>query len=906
MIKKFRDFESARKFVHSLGLKSRTNWEEYCKSPHKPNDIPSNPNQVYKKQWKGMGDWLGTGRIANFDKQFRDFESARRFVHSLGLKSVTEWRDFSKSNKKPLDIPAGPGRTYKNKGWKGYGDWLGTGRIATLNMQFRDFESARKFVHSLGLKSATEWNVYAKSPHKPADIPTHPDQSYKKQWKGYGDWLGTGRIATFNMQYRDFESARKFVHSLGLSNNTQWRDFSKSNKKPLDIPAGPDRTYKNKGWIGYGDWLGTGRIATFNMQFRDFESARKFVHSLGLKSQTEWSVYAKSPHKPADIPSNPQNTYKKQWKGMGDWLGTGNVHTKQFRDFESARNFVHSLGLKSETEWRKYIKSGTKPNDIPSHPQNTYKKQWKGMGDWLGTGNVHTKQFRDFESARKFVHSLGLKSQTEWSVYAKSPHKPADIPSNPNQVYKNQWKGMGDWLGTGRIATFNMQYRDFESARKFVQSLGLKSETEWKDFSKSNKKPLDIPAGPGRTYKNKGWKGMGDWLGTGRIANFDKQFRDFESARRFVRSLGLKSQTEWKKYIKSGTKPNDIPSAPQNTYKKQWKGVGDWLGTGRIATINMQYRDFESARKFVHSLGLKSVTEWSVYAKSPHKPADIPSAPNQIYKKHWKGWGDWLGTGNVRTKQFRDFESARKFVHSLGLKSATEWNVYAKSDLKPNDIPYSPDQSYKKQWKGMGDWLGTGRIANFDKQFRDFESARNFVHSLGLKSQTEWYVYAKSPHKPNDIPYAPRNTYKKQWKGWGDWLGTGYVRTTKQFRDFESARKFVHSLGLKSATEWNVYAKSDLKPDDIPSAPVRVYKKHWTGWGDWLGTGNVRTQEIYKNYLPFKEAREQVRALAKKYNLKNWKDYKNAVKKGLIPKNIPANPRYVYSKKRKRNGKAIP
>ena len=112
----------------------------------------------------------------------------------------------------------------------------------------------------------------------------------------------------------------------------------------------------------------------------------------------------------------------------------------------------------------------------------------------------------------------------------------------------------------------------------------------------------------------------------------------------------------------------------------------------------------------------------------------------------------------------------------------------------------------------------------------------------------------------------------------------------KKFRDFESARNFVKSLGLRSKTEWKKYIKSGTKPNDIPSAPNQEYKKQWKGWGDWVGTGRVASQEISKNYLPFKEARDQVRALAKKYNHKNWEDYRNAVKKGLIPKNIPANP----------------
>ena len=39
-------------------------------------------------------------------------------------------------------------------------------------------------------------------------------------------------------------------------------------------------TYKNKGWIGMGDWLGTGTIANQQKEYRSFEDAREFVHSL--------------------------------------------------------------------------------------------------------------------------------------------------------------------------------------------------------------------------------------------------------------------------------------------------------------------------------------------------------------------------------------------------------------------------------------------------------------------------------------------------------------------------------------------------------------------------------------------------------------------------------------------------
>ena len=63
------------------------------------------------------------------------------------------------------------------------------------------------------------------------------------------------------------------------------------------------------------------------------------------------------------------------------------------------------------------------------------------------------------------------------------------------------------------------KWRTFKEARKFVRSLKLKGESEWSKYSKSGKRPDDIPGHPGRNYKE--WKGWGDFLGIGRVANQD-------------------------------------------------------------------------------------------------------------------------------------------------------------------------------------------------------------------------------------------------------------------------------------------------------------------------------------------------------------------------------------------------
>ena len=57
--RKYRSFEEARQFVHSLGLKNRDDWIDFCEGGSKPVDIPNKPNHVYDKEWNSWVDSLG-------------------------------------------------------------------------------------------------------------------------------------------------------------------------------------------------------------------------------------------------------------------------------------------------------------------------------------------------------------------------------------------------------------------------------------------------------------------------------------------------------------------------------------------------------------------------------------------------------------------------------------------------------------------------------------------------------------------------------------------------------------------------------------------------------------------------------------------------------------------------------
>jgi 3-mercaptopyruvate sulfurtransferase SseA len=134
---------------------------------------------------------LSNGIISNKYRKFKTFKKAREFSSKLNLKGKEQWFAYCKAGNLPLDIPTNPQRTYKNKGWESWGDWLGTGRIAHCNRASKSFEEARNFAHSLNLKSGKEWRVYCKSGEKPDNIPAYPNEKYKNEgWTSMGDWLG--------------------------------------------------------------------------------------------------------------------------------------------------------------------------------------------------------------------------------------------------------------------------------------------------------------------------------------------------------------------------------------------------------------------------------------------------------------------------------------------------------------------------------------------------------------------------------------------------------------------------------------------------------------------------------------------------------------------------------------------
>ncbi|MDA9596964.1 DEAD/DEAH box helicase family protein [Flavobacteriaceae bacterium] len=563
-------YNEAKSFVQKKKFTGQADFFNYLKGKTRNIAIPSDPPRVYSLDWVSWGDFLGTGTIATRERKFFDFKEGRKYVRSLNLKSNKEWRWFCSSGRKPNNLPSNPQYSYK-KDWISWGDFLGTGVIKAGGIDYLKFSSAREVARSLNLKSTKEWRIYSKSEIKPFNMPANPNIVYKDSWISWGDFLGTNNVHGSKRKYLSYDESKKFVAKLKLKNEREWREYFKQNK-PKGIPFSPDIKYKEK-WTSYLDWLSTGKkfLRRNNRKILDFENAKDLVRSLNIKSSTQWKEFCKSGKRPPNIPSNPNSYYRDNWISWGDFLGTGRVADgkQEWISYQGFKEFVKSKKIKSKNEWIDYIKSNDLPTNIPRYPEGVYKRkgEWKGYNDVFLKSNI----FSPYSEAKKWAYENNILTRESW---INSEKRPKNLPKYPerNLEYKREWEGWDIFLQK------KSRYLPFRKAKKIIHNLNLKDQLEWREFCKSTDFPNFIPKKPDRFYKNSGWIGLGDWLGTGNIASQKRSFVSFKEAKKFAKERGIKTSTQWFEILKGNNKPDNIPYKPSRTYKDQWKGWSDFLG----------------------------------------------------------------------------------------------------------------------------------------------------------------------------------------------------------------------------------------------------------------------------------------------------------------------------------------
>ncbi len=319
-------------------------------------------------------------------------------------------------------------------------------------------------------------------------------------------------------------------------------------------------------------------------KFKSYEEAKAIVHTFKIKSAKEWQKFCSSKNFPEGIPKTPERVYKERgWNGYPEWLGNNNKSPFSYTyvTYEEAKAYVMSQGIKTQSEWKEWCRNRKRPENIPSRPWEIYKDTgWINLPSFLGTDGPKISRFRTYEEAKRYVHTLGIKTRKEWNKYVKSGNKPDDIPNYPEDTYENKgWIDYGDFLGTNRKSYRYVTYRSYEDAKAYVQLLGFKTPLDWKKFAESGDKPNDIPSYPPKSYEKSGWISWNDFLGCDGYIARGVNFKTYDEAREFLKPFGLKSYKDWKDFVKSGKKPDDIPRAPLEHYRYNgWVSLAHFLG----------------------------------------------------------------------------------------------------------------------------------------------------------------------------------------------------------------------------------------------------------------------------------------------------------------------------------------
>jgi superfamily II DNA or RNA helicase len=374
------------------------------------------------------------------------YQEVKKYAQSLNLNSSKEWNEISVTNNFPKDIPRNVSLVYSDE-FEGWGKFLGTGKIATMDRVFMSYQDAKNYAKSLNLSSQKEWAKHWRESDTSDNLPSSPHVIYKEEFEGWGEFLGTGNLPPPIRKMKSYEDAKKFVHKLKLKNTREYIEAYKNKKLSEDIPRHPDRKYKNE-FKNWGEFLGTGTIAPQSMQFRSFEESKKYAKSLNFKTRQEWFDHIKTKGIPKDIPKAPSHVYN-EFVGWGDFLDSGKIgHKHKFISYKEAKKYALSLNLKSLDEWFEHCRSKNFSKNIPINVHQYYSDEFEGIGLFLGTNKIGNKRsYRSYQEAKKFAHSLNLKNQSEWNDLRKRKKLPVDIPGNPSKEYKDEYEGLSIFLG---------------------------------------------------------------------------------------------------------------------------------------------------------------------------------------------------------------------------------------------------------------------------------------------------------------------------------------------------------------------------------------------------------------------------------------------------------------------------
>jgi hypothetical protein len=337
-----------------------------------------------------------------------------------------------------------------------------------------------------------------------------------------------------------------------------------------------------------------------------------------------------------------------------------------------------------------------------------------------------------------------------------------------------------------------MEILSFIESRGYVQSLGLKSQREWKLFCASGKRPKNIPSNPQKTYKNKGWIGFPDFLGYKK--GWDGTYWSFKKTRDFVRKLKLTKKSDWDDYCKSGIKPHYIPNDPSSKYIGEFKGYPDFLG----------YVNDRKPMKRGYN-----IERWTLC-----KVIEISKRYNDIKE--------------FQQKERKCYVKAKR----MGILNYVTNHMVKYYGIQKRYL-YKIEFPKKVVYIGLTYDVNKRELEHLTINSKRLTSVGEYIKKTGIKPETKVLEYGdvkKMKHKESDyIEHYKRKGYILLNKSDGGELGTSFIRYTKEYC-LSVAKKYETRGELKTNNN-GVYQKMVKKgwlDEGCKHMSLRYVKNRWT------------------------------------------------------------------------------
>ncbi|WNC70556.1 VPA1269 family protein [Thalassotalea psychrophila] len=358
-------------------------------------------------------------------------------------------------------------------------------------------------------------------------------------------------------------------------------------------------------------------------------------------------------------------------------------------------------------------------------------------------------KYSTIQEASQAAIKLYIQSILEYKKRYKEDKR---LPACPNKIYENDWEAFGKWycyLGKEKPDLF----KTIQEASQSAITLGIQSQSE---YNKRYKEDPRLPASPNGFYQND-WEAFGSWYGYLGTEKSDL-YKTIQEASQATINLGIQSQLKYKKRYKEDPR---LPSAPSETYQKNWEPFGTWYGYLGKERPDF-YKTIQEASQSAIKLGIQSILEYqNRYKEDPR----LTASPDDFYQNDWENFDSWYGfLGKEKPDFYKTIQEASQAAIKLGIRSTPEYKNRYNEDPR---LTSTPSGTYQNDWEAFGKWYGY--LGNLKPDlYKTIQEASKAAINLGIQSHFE---YNKRYKEDPRLPASPYGVYQNNWVNFGTWYG---------------------------------------------------------------------------------------------------------------------------------------